>query len=255
MRQASCHPDLVLRSKTANYIEDLDETTLCRICQEVGEDVIKAKCGHCFDRECISTYLTGYGAGNKGGAPCPVCNAGLTIDLEAEAIDLDEVGVKKARQGILGRLDVNNWRSSTKVEALVEELSKLRAEDVTTKSLVFSQFVSFRTYSRALTVSEFFRSDSHSPPTKVDIIAFRLNRAGFKVCRLEGGMTMEARQATIDKFTNSPDVCVFLISLKAGGVALNLTEANRVYLMDSWWNPAVEYQVRHHLAAGPTLSR
>ena len=35
---------------------------------------------------------------------------------------------------------------------------------------------------------------------------------------------------------------VFLVSLKAGGVALNLTEASRVYLMDSWWNPAVEYQ-------------
>jgi DNA repair protein RAD16 len=147
MRQASCHPDLVLRSKTATYIEDLDETTLCRICQEVGEDVIKAKCGHCFDRECISTYLTGYGAGNQGGAPCPVCNASLTIDLEADAIDLDESNVKKARQGILGRLDVANWRSSTKVEALVEELSKLRAEDVTTKSLVFSQFVSFRAFS------------------------------------------------------------------------------------------------------------
>lgn len=35
------------------------------------------------------------------------------------------------------------------------------------------------------------------------------------------------------------DVTVFLVSLKAGGVALNLTEASRVYLMDSWWNPAV----------------
>jgi DNA repair protein RAD16 len=34
-------------------------------------------------------------------------------------------------------------------------------------------------------------------------------------------------------------VTVFLVSLKAGGVALNLTEASRVYLMDSWWNPAV----------------
>jgi len=35
------------------------------------------------------------------------------------------------------------------------------------------------------------------------------------------------------------EVTVFLVSLKAGGVALNLTEASRVYLMDSWWNPAV----------------
>ena len=38
---------------------------------------------------------------------------------------------------------------------------------------------------------------------------------------------------------NNVGVTVFLVSLKAGGVALNLTEASRVYLMDSWWNPAV----------------
>ena len=41
---------------------------------------------------------------------------------------------------------------------------------------------------------------------------------------------------------NNVHVNVFLVSLKAGGVALNLTEASRVYLMDSWWNPAVEYR-------------
>lgn len=38
---------------------------------------------------------------------------------------------------------------------------------------------------------------------------------------------------------NNVHITVFLVSLKAGGVALNLTEASRVYLMDSWWNPAV----------------
>jgi DNA repair protein RAD16 len=62
------------------------------------------------------------------------------------------------RQGILGRLNLDNWRSSSKIEALVEELSNLRAKDATTKSLVFSQFVNF-----------------------LDLIAFRLQRAGFNV--------------------------------------------------------------------------
>jgi DNA repair protein RAD16 len=64
----------------------------------------------------------------------------------------------QGRQGILGRLDVDKWKSSTKIEALVEELSNLRRQDATTKSLVFSQFVNF-----------------------LDLIAFRLQRAGFKV--------------------------------------------------------------------------
>ena len=43
---------------------------------------------------------------------------------------------------------------------------------------------------------------------------------------------------------NNVEVTVFLVSLKAGGVALNLTEASRVYLMDSWWNPAVSLHKR-----------
>lgn len=43
---------------------------------------------------------------------------------------------------------------------------------------------------------------------------------------------------------NNVEVTVFLVSLKAGGVALNLTEASRVYLMDSWWNPAVSVIVK-----------
>jgi DNA repair protein RAD16 len=43
---------------------------------------------------------------------------------------------------------------------------------------------------------------------------------------------------------NNVDVTVFLVSLKAGGVALNLTEASRVYLMDSWWNPAVSVHLK-----------
>jgi DNA repair protein RAD16 len=102
-----------------------------------------------------------------------------------------------ARQGILGRLDIDAWRSSSKIEALVEELSNLRNQDATTKSIVFSQFVNF-----------------------LDLIAFRLQRAGFSVkrflqsvrtltdtgcqiCRLEGTMSPQARDATIQHFSES----------------------------------------------------
>ena len=46
----------------------------------------------------------------------------------------------------------------------------------------------------------------------------------------------------MDNFQNNPDIRVFLISLKAGGIGLNLTAADYVYLVDPWWNPAVENQ-------------
>lgn len=48
-------------------------------------------------------------------------------------------------------------------------------------------------------------------------------------------MTLEARERVISAFTHDPDVRVFLMSLKAGGVALNLTVASHVMLMDPWW--------------------
>ncbi|KAF5320985.1 hypothetical protein D9619_001153 [Psilocybe cf. subviscida] len=218
MRQMACHPDLVLRSKTNadKFIAETDgEAAVCRICNDIAEDAIQSKCRHIFDRECMRQYLE---AALEAHPACPVCHIALTIDLEAPAMDLGE-SVNNVRQGILGRLNLDNWRSSSKIEALVEELSNLRMQDATTKSLVFSQFVNF-----------------------LDLIAFRLQKAGFNICRLEGTMSPKARDATIKHFMNNVNVTVFLVSLKAGGVALNLTEASRVYLMDSWWNPAVEYQ-------------
>ena len=56
-------------------------------------------------------------------------------------------------------------------------------------------------------------------------------------------MALQARDRMIEAFTNDPSVTVFLMSLKAGGVALNLTAASHVMLMDPWWNPSVEFQV------------
>lgn len=81
--------------------------------------------------------------------------------MDAPALEVNENATSGARQGILGRLDIDKWRSSSKIEALVEELTNLRRQDATTKSLVFSQFVNF-----------------------LDLIAFRLQRAGFVVRHL-----------------------------------------------------------------------
>ncbi|SPO26452.1 probable RAD16 - nucleotide excision repair protein [Ustilago trichophora] len=225
MRQLANHPDLVLRSKTglASKLlgDDQSEIHVCRLCTDEAEDAIMSRCKHIFCRECVRQYLDSEIV--PGMVPdCPYCHATLSIDLEAEALEPPQSSIRmndSGRQGILSRLDMDKWRSSTKIEALVEELTQLRSEDKTIKSLVFSQFVNF-----------------------LDLIAFRLQRAGFQICRLEGNMSPEARNRTIKHFMENPGVTVFLVSLKAGGVALNLTEASRVYLMDPWWNPSVEVQ-------------
>ncbi|KAG2089128.1 SNF2 family N-terminal domain-containing protein [Suillus discolor] len=225
MRQMACHPDLVLHSKTngTQFLgsDEAGEATICRLCSDVMEDAIQAKCRHIFDRECMKQYLS---TARDMTPDCPVCHVALTIDLEAPALKL-EANTPSARQGILGRLHIKTWWSSSKIEALVEELSNLHLQDSMTKSIVFSQFVNF-----------------------LDLITLRLQKVGFEICRLEGTMSPQARDVTIQHFMNNLSVTVFLVSLKAGGVALNLTEASRVYLMDSWWNPAVKAMDRiHHL--------
>ena len=66
---------------------------------------------------------------------------------------------------------------------------------------------------------------------------------GREVLFLHGGTTTRRRDRIIDEFQNADDAPpVFILSLKAGGMGLNLTRANHVFHFDRWWNPAVEDQ-------------
>jgi SNF2 family DNA or RNA helicase len=67
-----------------------------------------------------------------------------------------------------------------------------------------------------------------------------LEAKGIATCYLDGSTA--DRQGEVQRFQEDPDVQVFLISLKAGGVGLNLTAAEYVFVLDPWWNPAVERQ-------------
>ncbi len=108
-----------------------------------------------------------------------------------------------------------NDAGSAKLESLFEQVSEVLAEGH--KCLVFSQFVSLLAYVR-----------SH------------LDDIGLPYAYLDG--QTRDRGEVVDQFQNDPDRNIFLISLKAGGVGLNLTAADYVFLLDPWWNPAVEAQ-------------
>ena len=72
------------------------------------------------------------------------------------------------------------------------------------------------------------------------IVRKQLDKDGVLYEYLDG-RTRNRRQR-IERFQNDPDCMLFLISLKAGGLGLNLTAAEYVFLLDPWWNPAVEAQ-------------
>ena len=120
----------------------------------------------------------------------------------------------RARKSIMTRVGATAFQSSTKIEALREELFEMKRIDPSAKAIVFSQFTSM-----------------------LELMQHRLTLAGLTCLRLDGSMSLKKRDEAIDRFTNDPDVSVFFLSLKAGGVALNLTAASHVFLMDPWWNP------------------
>lgn len=105
--------------------------------------------------------------------------------------------------------------SSSKCDLLDELLQE--AIDGGHRVLVFSQFASM-----------------------LRILKARLERSGIAFCHMDG--QSRDRAESVDRFQNSPDIPVFLISLKAGGVGLNLTAADTVIHFDPWWNPAIEAQ-------------
>jgi len=76
----------------------------------------------------------------------------------------------------------------------------------------------------------------------LDLIQISFCDYGVKWVRLDGKMSQIQRTEFISLFENDPTITVFLISIKAGGVGLNLTAASHVFLMDPWWNPATEEQ-------------
>lgn len=105
--------------------------------------------------------------------------------------------------------------SAGKFDEVIRSLENATAEGH--KILVFSQFVKHLTL---------FRKE--------------LDEKGLAYAYLDGGT--KDRKKEVDKFQNSDDVKVFLISLKAGGLGLNLTAADYVFILDPWWNPAIEAQ-------------
>lgn len=104
---------------------------------------------------------------------------------------------------------------SAKLEALFEMLGEVMEEGG--KALVFSQFTSM-----------------------LAIVRRHLDERGIKYVYLDG--QTRNRREVVDQFQNDPEIPLFLISLKAGGFGLNLTAAEYVFILDPWWNPAVESQ-------------
>uniref|UniRef100_A0A667ZEB4 Helicase like transcription factor n=1 Tax=Myripristis murdjan TaxID=586833 RepID=A0A667ZEB4_9TELE len=227
LRQLCCHPDLLAKISSdlaaaatpaelrERLIEKLrlvlasgsDEE--CSVCLDSVRLPVITHCAHVYCRPCIAQVIST----EKEMARCPLCRSEIKTNelVEFPPEEMEEEDSANSQ----------NWRSSSKVDALMGNLRRLQFEDRSIKSLVVSQFTRFLT-----------------------ILETPLREHGFSFVRLDGTMSQKKRAQVIQEFQSSaPDSpVIMLLSLKAGGVGLNLTAASHVFLMDPAWNPAAEEQ-------------
>lgn len=254
LRQAVDHPYLVIHSNNKTITSDnssrnivnsqnITSASFCEICEESIEDKEKrvSECNHVFCFPCISKHINNFEEGRgetsiKNKSPvtlCPVCDEVLNINLDLSLVESNgyqdtissttSVALRPSylskKKSIIDKIDLSRFQSSSKVEALMQELYEMENKEPGCKAIVFSQFVNM-----------------------LDIVEYRIRTGGIECSKLLGSMSLEQRDTVIRRFKEDAKVKVLLISLKAGGVALNLTVASKIFLLDPWWNPAAEMQ-------------
>ncbi|CAN9222768.1 unnamed protein product [Alternaria alternata] len=213
-----------------------DEATAeCPICSE--EPMIEQAvtgCWHSACKECLLNYIAHQR--DKNEIPrCFNCREPINARDVFEVVRHDHVTEDDEKEHPFGlRASVSpppstqtprislrriGLSGSAKTQALLGHLKKTRKEEKGAKTVVFSQFTSF-----------------------LDLIEPALTRDHIPFLRFDGSISQKERARILAEFTTSHKPYVLLLSLRAGGVGLNLTCANKVFMMDPWWSFAVEAQ-------------
>ncbi|NXG88177.1 HLTF factor, partial [Stercorarius parasiticus] len=231
LRQLCCHPHLCINTSSSSFSadnktpEELRETLVskmklvlstgsdeeCAVCLESLTLPVITRCAHVFCKPCIFEVIRS----EQPNAKCPLCRNELRVEQLVECPLEEEIDSNN------GKKSDQEWISSSKINALMHALIEFRRDNPTAKCLVVSQFTTF-----------------------LSLIENPLKESGFAFTRLDGSMAQKKRAEAIQCFQSSQagSPTVMLLSLKAGGVGLNLTAASRVFLMDPAWNPAAEDQ-------------
>eukprot|EP00924_Labyrinthula_sp_SR-Ha-C_P005429 maker-scaffold_1-snap-gene-31.40-mRNA-1 protein AED:0.00 eAED:0.00 QI:0/0/0/1/1/1/2/0/1178 len=236
--------ELNLHLSDAGDVFDPSDSNLCTICLDEAASVLTLPCGHmCMCKGCSKGWKKG----------CPLCRQKISKmldDQQSKDASLKQLPAKmetigeldrkqpKERQLLLGRksilqkISTANFTSSTKMDAVVEEIKKMNKLKVEKghpphKAIIFSQY-----------------SDM------IDMVQFRLRIEGIETVKLVGSLPVKERKAVLEAFRKDDNVRVLIMSLKAGGEGLNLQIASHVLILETWWNPQVHnqaYQRAHRI--------
>lgn len=240
------------RNMLINLLKHLQTTSaICGWCKDPPEDAIVTMCGHVFCYQCVSEFLRG----DENTCPSPECKEQLGPDLvfskatlrsclsddqddkpssssqpeKSSVLQGDYISSKiKAALAIL----MSHCNSNSQISQLPGASSNLEKEllnsgvscsdaqtEAPRKAIVFSQWIGM-----------------------LDLVEMALKQSGLEYRKLDGTMTLSARDKAVREFNTDPEVAVMLMSLKAGNLGLNMVAASLVILLDLWWNPTTEDQ-------------
>lgn len=188
--------------------ESMDEE--CVICMEslVTKTPMVTQCKHVFCRACIINMLEG-----KEHEKCPLCRALISKSTITEIREEeDDAGAAQ------GKISAEPALESSKLTAVCQELDRIKTSCPNDKIVVVSQFAKF-----------------------LNVVEPILKTKEFCYVRYDGTMSSIKRAKVLNTF-NEGSAKVLLLSMKAGGVGLNLVAANHLLYLDPAWNPALEEQ-------------
>ena len=231
----------------------------CPICLEIPKvhDAVCTPCAHIFCRGCLVNYLKNNSPPKKAmfqtcpDGKCPSCNepieARKIIALYRNADGksdsrylLEDISSASSNRQAKAQGEIPNRATtavarqtlenalrgagSAKLSAILKELMTIWDSDPGSKVLIFSQFLGF-----------------------LDLIGTALTKEGIPHTRLDGSFSARERVQAIEKFKQGTSCgskigSVLLLTMKTGGVGLNLVVASTVFIADPWWNQAVEDQ-------------
>ncbi|KAJ6707012.1 TRANSCRIPTION TERMINATION FACTOR 2-RELATED [Salix viminalis] len=239
---------------------------ICGICSDSPEDAVVSVCGHVFCKQCIYEHLTG----DESQCPAKTCKIRLNVSSVFSKATLNSCLSDKPGQDSLGSELVaavssssdSRPHNSSKIRATLEVLQSLTKPKDCSSTCKLSENsadgnVACHENSFGSTGSGNDGTDKRQPPVKVvgekaivfsqwtgmlDLLEACLKSSSIQYRRLDGTMSVVARDKAVKDFNILPEVSVMIMSLKAASLGLNMVAACHVLLLDLWWNPTTEDQ-------------
>ncbi|KAL4368957.1 hypothetical protein GQ457_05G029520 [Hibiscus cannabinus] len=248
----------------------LSSLELCSICNDPPEDAVVTICGHVFCNQCISEHLTG----DDKQCPTNKCKVQLNASSVFTNTSLisslsEQPGQDKPRDcsgskvvELIGPCSEDGLCDSSKIKAALKVLkslakpqdNRLRTSGCSEGSsdLHSEDSLNCLPDEKDLVMGESLNDSCNVPGEKaivfsqwtrmLDLFEAGLKSSSIQYRRLDGTMSVAARDKAVKDFNTLPEVSVVIMSLKAASLGLNMVAACHVILLDLWWNPTTEDQ-------------